>query len=64
MKKLTKMMNLTLALLMLLSTILPVFGSVSQVYAADAYIQYNGKITYGVSSVRRLLCKWCTSILY
>lgn len=51
MKKLSKMINLILALVILLSSILPVIFNISKVFAADATIQYGGKVTYGGSTV-------------
>lgn len=46
MKKINKMLNLTLALIILLSTVLPVIGNLSTVVAATYTVKYNGKVTY------------------
>lgn len=51
MKKLSKMINLILALVILLSSVLPVIFNISKVFAADATVQYGGKVTYGGSTV-------------
>ena len=52
MKKGIKMLNLILALIILLSTILPVGHNLSEVFAATYTVQYNGKVTY-----RRINCR-------
>ena len=51
MKKLAKLINITLLFIILLTTILPVIFNLSIVLAADASIQYHGKVKYGYSTV-------------
>lgn len=51
MKKLAKIINITLLFIILLTTILPVICNLSIVLAADASIEYHGKIKYGYSTV-------------
>lgn len=51
MKKTIKILNVMLVLIILLSAILPVLSSLSEVLAATYEIQYHGKVTYGYSTV-------------
>lgn len=51
MRKIAKMLNLVLALIILLSTVLPVISNLSKVIAASFEVQYHGKVTYGKSTV-------------
>ncbi len=51
MKKIIKMLNLIVAIIILLSVILPVVSSTSKVFATAYTIQYHGKVKYGESTV-------------
>lgn len=51
MKRIIKMLNLIVAIIILLSVILPVVSSTSKVFATTYTIQYNGKVKYGESTV-------------
>lgn len=64
MKKTTKKINLMLAIILLLSSIFPTLFGISEVIAAEYKITWNGKVTYGPSTVRRFFSKWKASILY
>lgn len=46
MRKITKVINLTLAIIILLSAILPIIPGISEVLAATYEVQYHGKLTY------------------
>lgn len=51
MKKTIKMLNIILVIIILLSTIVPVILELNEVFATDATVTYNGKVTYGGSTV-------------
>lgn len=46
MKKTFKMLNLMLAIITLLTSVLPTTMQLSKVFAADYTITWNGKVTY------------------
>lgn len=52
MEKLKKKLNLILAVVLLLSAIFPTAFELSEVLAAEYKITWNGKVTYGPSTVR------------
>ncbi len=51
MKKIIKMLNLIVVMIILLSVILPVVCNISKVFATEYTIQYRGKVIYGESTV-------------
>lgn len=64
MKKTVKKINLVLAIIMFLSAVFPTMFEFSEVLAAEYKITWNGKVTYGPSTVRRFYSKWKASFLY
>ena len=51
MKKTIKILNLMMSIIILLTVILPVVNNLSEVIAASYTVKYNGKVTYGPSTV-------------